>query len=275
MKNILIFNDISGLGNCSMCANLPIFTKLGHYCMPIVTASFSCQTGFEKFTCQKNENLPQCAEDIVSQRIPDAVYVGFCVDCNLLEQVCTILGNIVEKCSQMYVFVDPILGDNGKLYSIFNEAYLQKMKKVTSLAQCITPNLTEACLLSGTDYAELVVQRDRADFLALCGKTFENFLADTGAKNAVITGVECGELIGNIVLEANSPMRFVTNDRVPVNFSGTGDTFSSVLLGELLNGASLLTATEIAADFVCKSAKLTKCADRRFGVEFSRVTDLL
>lgn len=271
MKSILIFNDISGLGNCSMCANLPIFTALGHCCMPIVTATFSCQTGFEKFTCQPNAELPQCVADIRGNRLPDAVYVGFCVNADILEQVT----QAVRDLSGSFVFVDPIMGDNGALYSVFDKPYVQKMKNIVRFAQCVTPNLTEACLLADVDFDELISHRDEPAFLAVCGKAFENFLAKTGAGSAVITGVVCGKLIGNIVLERKQSPRFVTNDRVPINFSGTGDLFSSVICGELLNGCNLLRATEIAADFVYKAAAFTDCSDRRFGVEFAKVLRLL
>ena len=271
MKNVLIFNDISGLGNCSLCANLPIFSKLGHYCMPVVTATFSCQTGFVHFTCQKNGNLPQCVADITAQRKPHACYVGFCTDVNLLQQVAQVAQNL-EDC---YLFVDPILGDNGALYSVFNQQYVQEMKNLVQKAQCISPNLTEACLLADVNYQQLISHSNEPTFLAFCGKTFQNFLQQTGAQNAVITGVECGELVGNIVLEKGKAVRYVTSERVPINFSGTGDAFSSVLLGELLNGCGLVTATEIASDFVSKAATLTQCSDRRFGVEFSRVLNNL
>lgn len=272
MKNILIFNDISGLGNCSLAANLPIFTKLSHYCMPVVTATFSCQTGFENYTFQKNQNLSQCVADVISHRAPQAVYVGFCVDENLLEEVTCAVQQNRDKA---FVFVDPVLGDNGKLYGIFNQNYVEKMKKLVSLAHCISPNLTEACLLAEVDFESLQAQSSEPTFLAICGKRFENFLQVTGAKSAVITGVECGDFVGNIVLEKGQPTKFVTNARVPVNYSGTGDAFSSVLLGELLNGCSLVRATEVAANFISKAASATQCNDRRFGVEFSKVLEIL
>lgn len=269
MKNILIFNDISGLGNCSMCANLPIFTKLGHYCMPIITATYSCQTGFIHFTCQKNGNLPQCVKDVLTNRKPNAVYVGFCAETALLAQV----SEAVSKIHDAFLFVDPILGDNGALYSVFDSEYVAQMKQLVQKADCISPNLTEACLLADVDYNEVVSHASLPDFFDFCGKIFENFLQKSGAKSAVITGVEHGETICNIVLQKGCSARFVTNNRVPVSYSGTGDTFSSVLLGKLQLGCSLEESTQTAADFVCKAASLTQCSDRRFGVEFSRVID--
>lgn len=272
MKNILIYNDISGLGNCSMSANLPIFTKMGHYCMPIVTASYSCQTGFGNFLAQRNGEVVQFTERLLENCTPDAIYVGFGNDNAILEGVTSVVSRFLS--SDVYKLVDPIMGDNGKLYPVFDAEYLQSMKHLVRLADCITPNLTEACLLSGVNYEQLVSRKDERTFLATCGEIFNDFLAKTGAKRAVITGIECGKLIGNIVLDGHSRY-FVTNERVEITYSGTGDVFSSVVLGELLNGHSLLTATQVAANFVEKAARATACTDRRFGVEFAKVIDLL
>ena len=170
--------------------------------------------------------------------------------------------------------VDPILGDNGKLYPVFDGEYVAQMKKMVAVADCITPNLTEACVLAGIDYAELISHRAEPTFLAHCGKVFGDFLSKVGAKSAVITGIECGALIGNIVLDGER-LSYVTNERVDVTYSGTGDVFSSVIAGLLLNGYKLSAATQVAANFVEKAARATDCKDRRFGIEFARVLDLL
>ena len=272
MKNILIYNDISGLGNCSMTANLPIFTKLGHYCMPVVTASYSCQTGFGNFLAQRNNSVADFTDRLLKNRNPDAIYVGFGNDNGILSAIADVVSCFANK--DVYLLVDPIMGDNGKLYPVFDNVYLEHMKRLVPLAHCITPNLTEACLLADVDYQQLTSHRNEPTFLATCGEIFNDFLAKTGAKSAVITGIECGKLIGNIVLDGNNRY-FVTNERVDITYSGTGDVFSSVVLGQLLNGHSLLKATQVAANFVEKAARATACTDRRFGIEFARVIDLL
>ena len=272
MKDILIFNDISGLGNCSMVANLPIFTKLGHYCMPMVTASYSCQTGFGNFLAQRNDSVAEFCDRLLANRTPDAIYVGFGNDNGILRAITDIVSGFSTK--DVYLFVDPIMGDNGVLYPVFDGNYLRHIKRLVNYAHCITPNLTEACLLADIDYRKLVSHRNEPTFLATCGEIFDDFLAKTGAKSAVITGIECGKLIGNIVLDG-AKRYFVTNERVEITYSGTGDVFSSVVLGELLNGHSLLAATQVAANFVEKAARATACTDRRFGIEFSKVIDLL
>lgn len=274
MKNILIFNDISGLGNCSMAANLPILTKLGHYAMPIVTGSYSCQTGFDGFLVSKNNRVAEFADNLIRYRKPDAVYVGFCNDVATLHGVTDFVNRLISENDSIFTVVDPILGDNGKLYPVFDDEYVQQMKKIVAFADCIAPNLTEACLLADVDYAELASHKEEPTYIAYCGKIFANFLEKVGAKSAVITGIECGALIGNIVLDGDR-LTYVTNERVDVTYSGTGDVFSSVIAGLLLNGVKLTTGTQVAANFVEKAARATDCKDRRFGIEFCRVLDLL
>ena len=267
MKKILIFNDISGLGNCSMSANLPVFSALGHYCMPVITSAYSCQTGFGDFHCFANDKAGVFAKDIIAQWTPDAVYSGYCHNSDVVRQ-------ISEAKGALPLFVDPVMGDNGKLYPVFDDDYVQQMKKLVRGAFCITPNLTEACLLAVEDYSRLQKHFNAPGFLGLCGKIFADFTRKTGCGSAVITGIPCGELIGNVVLQGNEPAAFVTNDRVNVNYSGTGDVFSSVLLGTMLKGYGIVEATQIAANFVGKAAEQTQ-RERRFGVDFSKVLHLL
>lgn len=272
MKNILIFNDISGIGNCSMSANLPVFTKLGHYCMPIVTGCYSCQTGFANFMSMPNPNAVEFARRICANKMPDAFYVGFSNDTRTLKGAAEVVRDVLAEGT--YLFVDPIMGDNGKLYPVFDGGYVRVMKSLVSQADCISPNLTEACLLCDVDYCELTRHKDEDGYLNLCRETFSSLLSKTGAKTAVITGISQTEKISNLIFDGEG-VSVVTTQRVDVDFSGTGDVFSSVLLGKLLNGASLEQACKTAADFVSKAAVLTERTDRRFGVDFCKTLDLL
>lgn len=272
MKNVLIFNDISGLGNCSLSANLPIFTHLGHYCMPIVTACFSCQTGFENYAVLPNNRVVDFARRIVANTAPNAVYVGFCNDNATLNGVIEAVSDVLPR--DTYLFVDPIMGDNGKLYPVFGEHYVREMKRLVALADCISPNLTEACLLCNADYAELSLHKDETDYLDRCKIVFKNILKVTRAKSAVITGISQNEVISNLVFDGKT-VEIVTTNRVQIDFSGTGDAFSSVLLGKLLNGATLLEACRVAANFVGRAAANTQRTDRRFGVDLYKALDTI
>ena len=181
---------------------------------------------------------------------------------------------MVQNIQNAFVLVDPIMGDNGKLYPVFDADYVAKMKQLVKFADVITPNLTEACLLADVSYQDVISHQNEPTFLATVGKIFQDFLATTGAKSAVITGVPCGELIGNVVL-TNSGVRFVTNARIHINYSGTGDLFSSVVMGEMLCSCNLLQATQLAAIFVGNCASQTQRTDTRFGVDFASLLPTL
>lgn len=272
MKNILIFNDISGAGNCSLAANLPVLTMLGHYCMPVPTAVYSRQTGFENYTVIANDAVRRFAADLVGGRSPQAVLVGFCNKKSVVDDIFDFLTHF--NGIKPFVLVDPILGDNGKLYPVFNEEYAFAVKGLTACADVITPNLTEACLLCGVDYESVISLTEHDDYVEQCRKLLCGILQASGAKSAVVTGVVWRDKIYNLVFDGKEILT-VVNNRVSVSYSGTGDVFSSVLLGQLLNGKTLWDATRSAADFVASAAFATECADRRFGVEFCRVADKL
>lgn len=272
MKKILIFNDISGLGNCSMAANLPIFCKLGHYCMPVVTGCYSCQTGFANYAVTHNPNTVDFAKRIAQNATPQAFYVGFCGNNAALQGVNEVVRDVLpEGC---YLFVDPIMGDNGKLYPVFDDQYVAAMQSVVRNADCISPNLTEACLLANVDYNQLTSHKNETNYVERCKNVFASFLNVTGAKSAVITGVETDGQIANIVIES-SGVKSVATKRVNVSFSGTGDVFSSVLLGLLLNGETLYSACKIAANFVADSAAQTERNDKRLGIDFCKLLHTL
>ena len=272
MKNILIFNDISGLGNCSMSANLPIFTKYGLYCMPIPTAVYSMQTGFDGFCVLPNSKVDKFARKMLALRAADVVYVGFCQGTDTLLAVGNLLSDNMTK--NAYKFVDPIMGDNGKLYPVFDERYVAEMKRVVRHADCTSPNLTEACLLADVDYSQFVCSLDKDNVLARCNDVFGDFLDKVGCRSAVITGIECDGVIYNAVLERCN-VTILGTYKVLGNYSGTGDVFSSVVAAKLSCGTSLAVAVKDAAEFVGMALSATECTDRRFGTEFCRVFDKL
>lgn len=271
MSNILLINDISALGNCSLQVNLPVFAHLQHNCMPLVTSVFSCNTAFCNYTSIANDKFGQFAKDVTDNADIDCVYVGFCNDCATLLSVTQLATQFASQSKT--VFVDPVMADGGKLYDCFDNGYVSQMQRLCAVAHCITPNLTEACLLAEVDYDQLIAHQNQPAFLGYCGKVFANFLSKVGCKSAVITGVPCGQLVGNVVIESDG-LHFVTNARKEGNYYGTGDLFSSVALGKMLNGATLLQATQVASNFVCKALGVTQ-RDGKYGTDFFRVLQLL
>ncbi len=266
MKKVAILTDLSGLGNCSLMASLPVFSSAGHYVVPVVSGAFSAQTGFEGFRYVANDDIYNFVAHASAQTQLDAIYTGFLTSLEQLQAVKRAVSDFLPTGASL--FVDPIMGDNGKLYPLYDGSYVASMKSLMAGADCIFPNITEACLLCDVDYEQLVAESDKPGYLAVVAKAFDGILDKLQVKSAVITGVEMPDMIANVVVEPTG-VRFVTNDRCPIKYSGTGDVFASVLISTLLRGSSLVQATSLASSFVYNSILDTKWEDRRFGINFT------
>ena len=143
------------------------------------------------------------------------------------------------------VFVDPIMGDNGSLYAGVPEGTIALMRRLVAQANIAMPNYTEACLLTGTPI-------DMEGGLTAEGATvLVDAMRGLGAKSVVITSTKVDNINAVVGYDAESDEYFtIPFDEVPVYFPGTGDIFSSVLLGRVLKGYTLRDATKNAMDVV-------------------------
>ena len=152
--------------------------------------------------------------------------------------------------------VDPAMADHGRLYASCTSALVDEMRRLVALADVTTPNLTEACLLTDIPYEQVVNLDGIAD--CKCLYTLGEAILSLGCAAAVVTGVHTEDgMLENWVFAHGKEPHVVPTARVDKNFAGTGDVFSSVLCGKLLNGNTLAEATAKAAAFVCEVAAFT------------------
>ena len=140
------------------------------------------------------------------------------------------------------IFVDPVIGDYGKLYGGANEGTVRCMQEMLSVSHLCFPNYTEACLLTGEEYKEQGITADEA--YALTDK-----LRSIGSHSVLITScVVDGHhaVVGfNHLTEEHFLLPY---EEIPVQFPGTGDIFSSIIVGKLKDGYNLSHATRFAMD---------------------------
>jgi pyridoxine kinase len=163
--------------------------------------------------------------------------------------------------------VDPVMADDGKLYSIFTPEFAVGMRSLCEKADIIVPNITEASLLVGESYCEGPHTKDYIE-------TLIKKLSVLGPKKIVLTGVFFDEnMLGAATYDRHSDkIEYAFAQRVPGFFHGTGDVFGSAFLGALLNGFELHQAAQMAANFTANSIQRTFEAktDVRFGVNFEQ-----
>jgi len=263
MKRILSVQDISCVGKCSLTLALPILSAMGIETSVLPTAVLSTHTAFPSpVACDLTDKLQDMAEHWKKQRIGfDGIYSAYL---GKPAQADTVL-SLAEDFPGVLI-VDPVMGDNGKLYSRIDESFLEKMKLLCQRADAVLPNITEACFLTGTPYRE---NYDRAFINALLKK-----IVAMGSRVAVITGVSFEEgKIGVAGLGASSNSVFLyERQKLGENYHGTGDIFSSVFSGAFLKGKTWQEAAVLAAEFTarCVEETMKESRDKRLGVVFER-----
>lgn len=263
MKRIVTLQDISCLGRCSLTVALPVISAMGVECAVVPTAVLSTHTLFQDFTrLDLSDQIAPIARHWKAQQIGfDAIYTGYLATSAQCGQVMEFFQEF--RHSDSLIFVDPAMADSGRLYAGFGPEFPQAMARVCAQADIIVPNLTEACLLTGTPYD-----------LAPCPQYMEDLLKkllDLGCRQALLTGVEPQPgLVGVLGLDQVGRRFAYGHPRLPQSYHGTGDLFASACVGGLMNGLSLEQAAQVAAGFVAASIGATAASPTAswYGVEF-------
>lgn len=268
MKRIVTIQDISCVGKCSLTVALPIISAMGVECAVLPTAVLSTHTLFKNFTFRDlTDDIAPIAKHWKNENIAfDAVYTGYLGSFRQLELVSQFIDGF--KTPETLVFIDPVMADNGKLYTGFTPDFAKAMAKLCSKAHVIVPNLTEAAFLLEREYiADGYSEKYIKDTLKR--------LAALGAENAVLTGVKFNDSeLGIMGYNAEKDEFFSYFHRyVNASFHGTGDIFSSTALGAVMRGMTLEKALALAADYTvdCIERTVQSPGHVNYGVEFERV----
>ena len=255
-KKVLAIHDLSCIGRCSLSVIMPIISSMGIQVCPLPTAILSTHFGGFSAVCMSDFSSHIANFSAHWQRegvVFDSIYSGFLASAAQIE----IVSNLFDEFAANHplVLVDPVMGDNGKLYSLYTEQMQNQIKQLVCKADIITPNYTEACFLLGQEFQPVV---DRPELL----ESWLSELADMGPSRVVVTGVPLpDQSVANLSYDKHSKQfGYNTSKLVPAHYPGTGDVFASVLLGTLLRGASLATAVERAGSFVFSAVQLTYTA---------------
>lgn len=244
-KNILLINDLAGVGKVALSAMIPTLSLYGHRVHTLPTALVSNTLDYGVFiiheTTDYMEEALACWKKLNFQF--DCICTGFLVSKKQAELVEQTLAQRNESC---FALVDPIMGDEGQLYPGVDLEVVERMRSLAKQADLILPNLTEAAFL--TDNLNLAQQISRTD----CKKMIDQ-LRSMGSRNVVISSVILKEDDKNYVCGYSAiedeyfELPYLL---IPVRFPGTGDIFSSVLVGRLFQGCTLKQSVQFAMDEV-------------------------
>jgi pyridoxine kinase len=264
-KKILTIQDISCVGQCSLTVALPILSACGLETCILPSAVLSTHTaGFSGFTFRDlTDDMPAIQEHWKKENIKfKAIYTGYLGSIKQVGYVRDILKTMgTEDCVRV---VDPAMADNGQLYSIFNQEYVDAMRVLCGEADILVPNITEACFLTGEAYSE---SYDEAYI-----KTLVEKLAALGAKTVVLTGVSYEPKKTGVVVYENGKIEYYAHDKIAKGSHGTGDIYASAFVGALMNDKSVYDAAKIAADYTVKCIINTQGdSEHWYGAKFEPV----
>lgn len=243
-KKIAVINDFSGFGRCSIAVALPIISAMRIQCCPLPTSIFSNHTGFESFFFEDyTSRMQPYIEEWKKLGLQfSGISTGFL---GSKEQIQIVLQFFKDFGTEDNVIVvDPVMGDYGKTYSTYTPEMCEEMKKLVSYADILTPNLTEACILTDTPYHEKWSMKEVG---ALAEK-----LSGMGPEKVVITGIIQGEFIANYCYEKGQAGKIRRTHKVGTQRSGTGDIFAAIIAADAVNGVPFQDSVRKASLFIKK-----------------------
>lgn len=259
---ILTIQDISCYGQCSLTVALPILSSMGIETAILPTAVLSTHTaGFKDFTfCDLTEEMPKIKNHWIKENIKyDGFYTGYVGSLKQLEYILDIY-NSCKKDDSVFL-VDPVMGDGGKLYPGFSNEFPKEMLKLCKKADIIVPNITEASLMLGLEY--------KSEYDENYIKEIINGFVNEKIERIVLTGVSFKKGTVGVAVYENNKIEYYIHDFIGGSFHGTGDVYSSVLFGGIMNKKKLIDAAKDACIFVQK-AILNTIDDKEhtYGVKF-------
>ena len=240
-----MINDIAGFGRCSTTVSLPVISVMKVQVCPVPTSVLSNHLGF-----------PLCHFDDYTSHMRDYIKIWKELGLTFDGLYCGFLGNeeqidIVQEFVEMFrpplFLLDPVMGDHGRAYSSITETHVQKMKELLPLADIITPNITEACLLTGTPWK--VGEWTMQELSKLCERLASLCLKDSVSASIVITGIRQGDFLVNFLWD-DGVYTTVASPIAGASRPGTGDIFASILAADAVRGETLLSSVQKAANFV-------------------------
>lgn len=267
---VAAINDLSGFGKCSLIADISVLSAMGIEVNPVPTALFTAQTGFPSFYMHDTKDMVrQCTNEWKKLDAEfDGILTGYIPYEREADYVLEFVNTFNKK--DTVLLVDPVMGDGGECYSNYSDGLLSRIKKMAEIADIITPNLTELCILAGVKADQVVRDTAKGNHL----KKIENIAnkVRTGDRQSVVvTGIftDNDKLCNLVVHEGGTEViECKYNGR---SYSGTGDLFAASLLGNVLKGKDIASAVSDTTEFIGKAILATTEEDGNYGADFEKI----
>lgn len=255
-RRIAAIHDFSCVGRCALTVVIPTLSVMGYQTIPLPTALLSSHTGgfeglyFRDLTADMHHISAHF--DRLSMTF-GSIYTGFLgseEQISMVREFIKRFGSTPDETGKApLILIDPVMGDDGVLYATYTQALAEGMRELSTHAEVLTPNLTEACFLTDTPYLDTATLTDgeaKTYVLSLLEK-----LSHICRGKIVVTGISLsGGFVANAGRDSDGRIFWVKRMCQDISYPGTGDIFASVLLGALMQGDDFEAACTRAADFI-------------------------
>ncbi len=258
IKRVAAIHDISCFGKASLTTIIPILSVMGSEVCPMPTSILSTHTGGfgkpafvdlssfmeEAKVHWENLNLEfQC------------IYSGYLGNSNQVNFVIDFIKSF--KKSDTFIVVDPVMADDGKLYGGIDKEMIRNMKKLIAFSDIVTPNITEACFLLGKEYKNSFTDEEV--------KEYAIGLSNLGVNRVIITSVIDKDDVNTISTIAydkeDNEFIKIKNKRINASYPGTGDAFTSILVGSILQGKNFKESIQKSCNFLQRAIEYSNNFD--------------
>ncbi|MCL2254744.1 MAG: pyridoxamine kinase [Lachnospiraceae bacterium] len=269
-KKIAAISDLTGFGRCALSVAMPIVSYMKVQCCPVPTSIFSNHTAYQEYsffdcTGQLTDYMAKWKK--LNLKF-EGILSGFLGSAAQIDMVIHFVTHF--RTGRTKVIVDPIMGDHGKIYATYTEEMCDGIRRLVSLADIVTPNLTECCKLTDVSYKEKNWKKKELHAMA-------EMLHAMGPEKIVITGIPQGNFIANYIYEYGKTPRLFRTHKIGADRSGTGDIFASIIAADAVNGVAFERSVKKASNFIkrCVARSIEMDIPRTDGVCFEEVIHML
>lgn len=275
-KTVAALHDLSGVGRCALTVAIPVISAMGAQVIPAPTAVLSAHTAFPDFVgLDLTDYLEKCLDKWCEMGLEfDCVYTGYMASVRQEE----LARGFMDRQKKALRVVDPVLGDDGRMYRALPKEMPEAMRRLCRDADVITPNMTEAALLTGWKLPEndgtgaLGTNRSGERYEYAQVREILERLMELRPGIALVTGVRLEDAYANVWMEKDGRVRHCAYEPVPASYPGTGDLFASVLTGAMMQERPFEQAVSIATEYVRETIQLTLDCDTEpvYGVQLEK-----
>ena len=236
-SKVLIIAGSDSSGGAGIQADIKTVTALGSYAMTAITAiTAQNTTGVKSIVSIDSKEIFKQITFTCQDIKPDAIKIGMLHSSKVINSVISALNKV--KISK--IVLDPVMVAKGGTRLIDNKAINILKNKLIKKATLITPNISEAEILTKTKINNM------EDMIYAA-----NILLSKGANNVLVKGGHLNTKTVNDVFVNKNEIKIFKNKKITTkNTHGTGCTLASAITAYFSCGKPLKKSCELGTKYV-------------------------